>query len=168
MSRAAGRLGFYGVATWNGFRVPAGSNGYHSLGRMIGIANELGGASHGFRFIQLPFNLAMPEALTVSNQIVDGQPVSTLEAGAALGVTVVSSASILQGRVAQGLPKDLRESLGSLPTDAQTAIQFVRSAPGISTALVGMSRIEHVEENLKLINVEPLKPEEFMKLFSPT
>jgi aryl-alcohol dehydrogenase-like predicted oxidoreductase len=168
MSRAAGRLGFYGVATWNGFRVPAGSNGYHSLARMIGIANELGGASHGFRFIQLPFNLAMPEALTLSNQIVDGQPVSTLEAGAALGVTVVSSASILQGRVAQGLPKDLRESLGSLPTDAQTAIQFVRSAPGISTALVGMSRIEHVEENLKLINVEPLKPKEFMKLFSTT
>jgi aryl-alcohol dehydrogenase-like predicted oxidoreductase len=166
--RAAGRLKFYGVATWNGFRVPAGSNGYHSLARMAGIANELGGASHGFRFIQLPFNLAMPEALTLNNQIVDGQPVSTLEAAAALGVTVISSASIFQGRVAQGLPKDLRESLGSLPTDAQTAIQFVRSAPGISTALVGMSRIEHVEENLKLINVEPLKPEEFMKLFSPT
>jgi aryl-alcohol dehydrogenase-like predicted oxidoreductase len=165
-SRAQGQLKFYGVATWNGFRVPAGSSGYHSLARMVAIANELTGESHGFRFIQLPFNLAMPEALTLSNQVVAGQPVSTLEAAAALGVTVISSASIFQGRVAQGLPKDLRDSLGSLATDAQTAIQFVRSAPGVCTALVGMSRLEHVEENLKLINVEPLKPEQFMKLFT--
>jgi aryl-alcohol dehydrogenase-like predicted oxidoreductase len=165
-SRAQGQLKFYGVATWNGFRVPAGSSGYHSLARMVAIANELTGESHGFRFIQLPFNLAMPEALTLSNQVVAGQPVSTLEAAAALGVTVISSASIFQGRVAQGLPKDLRDSLGSLATDAQTAIQFVRSAPGVCTALVGMSRLEHVEENLKLINVEPLKPEQFMQLFT--
>ncbi|HEV7796814.1 MAG TPA: aldo/keto reductase [Pyrinomonadaceae bacterium] len=164
--RAEGQLQYYGVATWNGFRVPAGSSGYHSLARMVEIARELGGESHGFRFIQLPFNLAMPEALTLRNQTVDGEPLSTLEAAAALGVTVISSASIFQGRVAQGLPKDLRESLGSLPSDAQTAIQFVRSAPGICTALVGMSRIEHVEENLKLAAVEPVEPEQFMQLFS--
>src|ERR1700730_1179059 len=162
--RARGQLKFYGVATWNGFRVPAGSSGNHSLSRMVAIARELAGESHGFRFIQLPFNLAMPEALTLSNQVVNGQQISTLGAAAALGVNVISSASIFQGRVAQGLPKDLRETLGSLATDAQAAIQFVRSAPGITTALVGMSGIEHVEENLKVVNVEPLKLEQFMKL----
>jgi aryl-alcohol dehydrogenase-like predicted oxidoreductase len=123
-------------------------------------------ASHGFRFIQLPFNLAMPEALTLANQTLSGHPISTLEAAAGLGVTVVSSASIFQGRVAQGLPKDLREKLGSLATDAQSAIQFVRSAPGICTALVGMSTIEHVEDNLKLAGVAPLELDQFMQLFS--
>jgi predicted aldo/keto reductase-like oxidoreductase len=106
--------------------------------------------------------------VTLSNQAVDGQMISTLEAASALGVTVISSASIFQGRVAQGLPKDLRESLGSLPTDAQAAIQFVRSAPDVCTALVGMSRIEHVEENLKLISVEPIELNQFMQLFSTT
>lgn len=165
-SRAQGQLKYYGVATWNGFRVPSGSTGYHSLARMAAIASEVAGESHGFRFVQLPFNLAMPEALTLSNQIVDGEQVSTLEAATALGITVISSASIFQGRLTQGLPKDLRESLASLATDAQTAIQFVRSAPGVCTALVGMSRLEHVEENLKLVNVEPLKPEQLMQLFS--
>jgi len=167
-NRTDGKLKFYGVATWNGFRVPPSSGGYHSLSRMVETAREAGGESHGFRFIQLPFNLAMPEALTLSNQVVDGQPVSTLEAASTLGISVISSASIFQGRVAQGLPDDLRERLGSLPTDAQTAIQFVRSAPGICTALVGMSRIEHVEENLKLISVEPLELSQFMHLFSTT
>ena len=168
-ARAGGQLKFYGVATWNGFRVPASSNassGYHSLDRMVAIAREVGGESHGFRFIQLPFNLAMPEALTLSNQVLGSHQVSTLEAAVELGVTVISSASIFQGRVAQGLPKDLRETLGSLPTDAQSAIQFVRSAPGICTALVGMSTLEHVEDNLQLAGVEPLALEQFMRLFS--
>ena len=165
-ARGAGRLKFYGVATWNGFRVPPGSSGYHSLERMVAVAREVGGDSHGFRFIQLPFNLAMPEALTLRNQTLSSHQVSTLEAAAGLGVTVISSASIFQGKVAQGLPQDLRETLGSLATDAQSALQFVRSAPGICTALVGMSTLEHVEDNLQLAGVEPLALEHFMQLFS--
>jgi len=167
-NRAQGKLKFYGVATWNGFRVPARSSGYHSLARMISLAGEADGDAHGFRFVQLPFNLAMPEALTLANQLIDGQQLSLLEAAGQLGVSVISSASIFQGRVAQGLPDDLRETLGALPSDAQTAIQFVRSAPGITTALVGMSRREHVEGNLQLVRIAPVANEQFMKLFSPT
>ncbi len=165
-SRTRGQLKFYGVATWNGFRVPSNASGYHSLEKIVNMAREVGGETHGFRFIQLPFNLAMPEALTLANQTVNGEQLSTLEAAESLGVTVMSSASIFQGRVARGLSSDLRESLGSLPTDAQTAIQFVRSAPGICTALVGMSTLEHVEENLQLISVPPRTTDQFMKLFS--
>lgn len=165
-ARAQRQLKFYGVATWNGFRAAMGSGGDHSLERMVATAREVGGETHGFRFIQLPFNLAMPEGITLGNQMIDGERTSTLEAAAALGITAISSASIFQGRVAQGLPEDLRATLGSLPTDAQAAIQFVRSAPGISTALVGMSAIEHVEENLQLAGVEPLPREQFMQMFS--
>jgi aryl-alcohol dehydrogenase-like predicted oxidoreductase len=159
------RIRMYGVATWNGFRVPPDAAGYHSLTRMVEIAGEVGGESHGFRFIQLPFNLAMPEALVLPNQVVEDKEVSTLEAAAMLGVTVVSSASILQGRVAQGLPDNIREPLGSLATDAQTAIQFVRSTPGVTTSLVGMSSPEHVEENLTLVRVEPAHPDDYRKVF---
>jgi aryl-alcohol dehydrogenase-like predicted oxidoreductase len=167
-NRANGKLNFYGVATWNGFRVPSQSTGHHSLPRMVSLAREAGGETHGFRFVQLPFNLAMPEALTMANQLVEGQPLSILEAAEKLRVTVISSASIFQGRVAQGLPAELKATLGSLPTDAQTAIQFVRSARGITTALVGMSRREHVEENLQLARVAPVATEQFMQLFSTT
>lgn len=162
---AQGKIKMYGVATWNGFRVSPESPDYHSLPRMVKLAREVGGESHGFRFIQLPFNLAMPEALVLHNQILDGVEVSTLEAAKALGVAVVSSASILQGRVAHGLPETVREPLGSLATDALTAIQFVRSTPGITTALVGMSRREHVEENLQLVRVEPAHPDDYRRVF---
>jgi aryl-alcohol dehydrogenase-like predicted oxidoreductase len=166
-ARAAGNIGAYGLATWNGFRVAPLSPQYHSLSRIVELAKEAGGDSHGFRFIQLPFNLGMPEALVLRNQTVGDtdEPVSTIEAAAALGVTVVSSASILQGRVARGLPETVRGPLGSLATDAQTAIQFVRSTPGITTALVGMSSRAHVEENLQLVRVEALHPDDFRRAF---
>jgi aryl-alcohol dehydrogenase-like predicted oxidoreductase len=165
-NRAEGKLAFYGVATWNGFRVAPDSGGHHSLAGMFETAYAVGGENHGFRFIQLPFNLAMPEALSLSNETIEGEQMAVLEAAAGLGVTVVASASMLQGRVARGLPDQVRKTLGSLPTDAQTAIQFVRSAPGVTTALVGMSSVAHVEENLKLTEVEPVGTESFGKMWA--
>jgi aryl-alcohol dehydrogenase-like predicted oxidoreductase len=164
-NRNQGKLRMYGVATWNGFRVPPESREYHSLEQMVELARRAGGEAHGFRFIQIPFNLAMPEALELRNQTVNGEQLSSLEAAEALGVTVIASASLLQGRMARALPDTVRESLGSLPTDAQTAIQFVRSTPGITTALIGMSNVEHVEGNLQLVSVEPVD-EAFSQLFS--
>jgi len=161
-----GKIKNYGVATWNGFRVAANARGFHSLERMVELAREVGGAHHHFRFIQLPVNLAMPEALTLSNQTFQGAPVSVLEAARALEVTVVASASILQGKVARDLSGEIREPLGSLASDALTAIQFTRSTPGITTALVGMSRRAHVEENLQLARLEPARPEQYQRLFS--
>ena len=164
--RAEGRIKFYGVATWNGFRAAANSRGYHPLERIFSLAREAGGDSHGFRFVQLPINLAMPEALVSDNQTFQGAHVSLLEAAKALGVTVVASASILQGKVAADLSEQIREPLGSLATDAQTAIQFTRSTPGVTTALVGMSDLAHVEENLQLARVPPASADDYSRLFT--
>jgi aryl-alcohol dehydrogenase-like predicted oxidoreductase len=108
----------------------------------------------------------MPEALLFENQKVSGEYVTVLEAARRLGITVVASASILQGLVARGLPEATREALGSLATDAQAGIQFVRSAPGITTALVGMSRAAHVEENFQLVGIEPGPADQLMRLFN--
>jgi len=118
-NRKQGKLAHYGVATWNGFRMPPDSGQHHSLTRMVELAREVGGAAHGFHFIQLPFNVRMPEGTSV------------IEEAQQLGVSVITSASLLQGRI-----------------PPQQAIEFVRSTPGITTALIGMSRVEHVEENL--------------------
>jgi aryl-alcohol dehydrogenase-like predicted oxidoreductase len=163
-NRERGALRMYGVATWNGFRVPANSTDYHSLNRMAEIARDVGGEQHGFRFIQLPYNLSMPEALGLANHTNEKDRVSVLEAAASLGITAVASASLLQGRIARGIPDAVRTTLGSLETGAQTAIQFVRSTPGITTALVGMSNVDHVDENLQLVEIEPVTKEQFQVL----
>src|SRR6185295_19231748 len=64
-NRKQGKLAHYGVVTWNGFRMPPDSGQHHSLARMVELAREVGGEQHGFHFIQLPFNMMMPEALAI-------------------------------------------------------------------------------------------------------
>jgi aryl-alcohol dehydrogenase-like predicted oxidoreductase len=164
-SVANGKIKNYGVATWNGFRGEPDTRDYHSLETMVGIARAIAGDEHHFRFIQLPVNLAMPEALFFQNQKLGDDYVSTVEAAQSFGITVIASGSILQGQVTRGLPEAIRDALGSLATDAQTGIQFVRSAPGVTTALVGMSNVAHVEENLELISVEPASEDDLIKVF---
>lgn len=163
---AGGKIKRYGAATWNGFRTAPDKREHLSLERMVEIARSVAGDTHGFRFIQLPVNLAMPEALVLSNQKLGQEYTSVLEAASALGITVVASASILQGKVAHGLSEAIREPLGSLSTDAQTGIQFVRSTPGVTTALTGMSRRSHVEENLQLARIAPALAEDYQRLFN--
>lgn len=164
-NRNKGKLQFYGVATWNGFRVPPDNPGYHSLERMVNIARQVVGENHGFKFIQLPYNLAMPEAYLLRNQAVSGKVYSALEAADKLGVSVMCSASILQGKLAHSVPFHIRASLGNPTTDALAAIQFVRSTPGVTTALVGMSQTAHVEENMNLARFAPASEEQFSEIF---
>ena len=164
-NRAGGKIKFYGAATWNGFRVAPDNKSYHSLERMVGIAKQIGGTDHGFRFIQLPFNLAMPEAYLFRNQAISGKVFSTFEAAQNLGVSVMCSASILQGKLVHSVPLHIREILGKPTTDAMTSIQFVRSTPDVTTALVGMSNLSHVEENMKLAEIAPVAEENYLKLF---
>jgi predicted aldo/keto reductase-like oxidoreductase len=108
----------------------------------------------------------MPEAFLFANQAVNGRVFSTIEAAGELGVSVVCSASILQGKLAQNLPKHLNATLGNLKTDAQTSIQFVRSTPKVTTALVGMSKAAHVAENMALAEIEPVAEETYAQMFS--
>lgn len=162
---ARGWIANYGAATWSGFRKPAGSAGALSLARMAGIARDVAGESHRFRYIQLPFNLGMPEAFTQRTARVDGSPESVLDLAAELGITVVASATLLQSRLASGLPEEIGKRLPGPETDAQRAIQFTRSTPGITVALVGMSSAAHVAENLGIARVRAAAPEDYMEIF---
>lgn len=163
---AAGKIGAYGLATWNAFRDEPKSQGYLSLAEMEGIAQEAGGAEHHFRFVQLPLNLAMPEALLRPNQIVEGKTMATVQAARALKITLVSSAALLQGQLTRNLPPYIGEALG-LKKNSVSALQFARSVPGVTTALAGMSSVEHVHANLEVIGIEPAPRDQFLKLFEP-
>ena len=133
---------------------------------VVSLATEAGGSNHRFRFVQLPLNLAMPEALMRPNQVVAGKTMAMVQAGRALGITLVASAALLQGQLTRNLPAQMR-SAWNMKKDSALALQFARSAPGITTALVGMSQVGHVEENLALMSLEPAARDEFLKVFQP-
>jgi len=154
----------YGTATWEGYRAKIGTSGHLSLEALVKIAEEVGGKDHHFKVIQLPYNLGMPEALAEQTQVLNGSAMSFLEAAKALDLYVMASATILHGQLTRGLPVQLREGLGD-GTDAQRSIQFVRSTPGMGTALIGMKQSDHVRENLAVVARAPLSFEQFASLF---
>jgi aryl-alcohol dehydrogenase-like predicted oxidoreductase len=162
---ADGKIQFYGMATWSGFRQEASARESLQLGELEQLAQDIAGETHHFRFVQLPFNLAMTEALTLGNQTIDGAAKTVMEAASELGITLIASAALFQGQVARNLPPFVAQALG-LQTDAERALQFVRSSPGITTALVGMSHAEHVRANARLVGIPPATVEEFSQLFT--
>jgi aryl-alcohol dehydrogenase-like predicted oxidoreductase len=145
---AAGEIGAYGCATWNGLREPPTSRGHLNLEELVSIAREVGGDAHHFGVVQLPINLAMAEALRSPTQRVGRRHATLLQAAEELGIAVVASASLMQAKLTRGLPAQVREAFPGAETDAQSAIAFVRTLPGVSCALVGMRSTAHLRENL--------------------
>ncbi|PSP76093.1 aldo/keto reductase [Halobacteriales archaeon QS_1_68_20] len=165
---AAGDLRHYGLATWQAFRVLPDHEQYLSLPEVVGrarsAAREAGtGATH-FRTIQLPFNVHMADAFTVAAHDGAEGPQSALAFARGAGLNVFTSASIGQGDLAAGLPGDVAERLEG-ETPVQRAINFARSAPGVTAALVGMGSPEHVEENLGAGRVPPMGADAFDATF---
>ena len=161
--RSDGRIRFYGMATWTCFRMSQGSTpDYLSLDQVVKLAREVGGPNHGFRFVQLPYNLAMPEALTLRSQLVDGDGKSPFEAAEKLGLRIFASVPLLQGRLLSHPQLPKIEGL----TSAQTCLQFCRSAPvGLLAPLVGQKNPKYIEENLGIAVHPPLRPEEIQQIF---
>jgi aryl-alcohol dehydrogenase-like predicted oxidoreductase len=159
-----GHINFYGLATWNAFREDPKAQGYLSLEDMALLAAEVAGKNHHFRFVQLPLNLAMPEALMRPNQTVAGKTMAMVQAGRGLGITLITSAALLQGQLTRNLPAQMHAAWG-IQKDSTLALQFARSAPGVTTALAGMSQIKHVQQNLELVGIEPAGRDEFLKVF---
>ena len=162
---AQGLIAAYGTATWDGYRAFPGSPDYLSLQTVLEVARDVLGDKHHFRAVQLPLNLQMAEAFAKHNQPVADGLASLLEIAQDSGVTVMASAPLLQSRLLGRLPDSLRARFDGCATDAQRALQFTRSAPGLTTALVGMSSVEHVEENLSLMQIPPMNAQDYGELF---
>ena len=110
-----GSIAYYGVATWSAFRLAEGARDYVGLAEVEALAREAGGGQHHFRFVQLPFNLAMPEAFALANQRVEKQKMPLLSAASELGIAVVGSATLHQGQLTHGMPDS--DPQGSRPEE---------------------------------------------------
>jgi aryl-alcohol dehydrogenase-like predicted oxidoreductase len=166
--RTAGDIGAYGVASWNAFRVPQDHEQYLSLPEVVNraknAADTAGNEEVGLKAIQLPFNVVMADAFTVRSHPTDDGPASALEYAHEQGLSVFTSASIAQGDLARELPEAIAAELAGDST-VQRAINFARSAPGVTCALVGTSRREHLAENVAAGTFDPLGAKAFDAVF---
>ncbi|MEA3189503.1 MAG: hypothetical protein QOD77_85 [Thermoplasmata archaeon] len=160
----AGHLAMYGVATWDGFRVGPEHNGHLSLVKLVHHAGQArmkaGGraSEHHFRVLELPVNLAMPEAAMVPTQPFRFGAQTILDCARDLDMVVLASASLMQMRIAGRIPPEYAAAFGTA-SDAETALQFTRSVPGVSVALVGMGTPAHARANAAFAATRSPQPE---------
>ncbi|WP_310450899.1 hypothetical protein [Sulfuritalea sp.] len=144
---AAGTIGSYGLATWDGLRVAKDDPRHLSLATAVAAARDAAGSDeHHLAVIQLPFNIRDHQAVTLPTQKLGRATLPALQAAEALGLYVMTSASVMQGggTAAADEARLRRATPGhSLIT---AALQVSRSGRGVGTALVGMRRIHSVEE----------------------
>ena len=158
--RDEGKIKFYGMATWECFRVPNNNPQYLSLEDTVNMARKIGGENHGFRFVQLPYNMHYDQALLAKNQSVGSDNVSVLESAIKLGMGVFTSVPFMQGRLlTPGTMPDFNNLKPSI-----RALQFIRSSPGVLAPLVGQKSTEHVSENLEIMKIPPMNDDEFLAL----
>ena len=158
--RDEGKIKFYGMATWECFRVMDDNPQYLLLEDIVKMAKKIGGDNHGFKFIQLPYNMNYDQALLGKNQLVQNKPVSILESAVTLGIGVFTSVPFMQGRL---LAPDVMPDFSDLKPSLR-ALQFIRSSPGVLAPLVGQKLSEHVSENLEIMNIPPMSDEDFLQL----
>jgi len=159
--RKSGKIRYYGMATWDCFRVPQDHPQYISISDVIRLAREVGGIDNGFRFIQLPYNMYFDQALTLKNQVLDGDHCTILQASVKLGIGVFASVPLMQAKL---LAPNVLPEFGGLLRPSHRALQFVRSTPGIIAPVVGQKSPAHIEENLQLTNTSVLSEAEFSEL----
>ena len=167
LEEAAGdaRIAKWGLATWDGLRVPPEHPEHLSLIDVSAVAREVAGDGHHFAAVQLPVNLAMAQALAYPSQERPAGRAPALIAAEEARLAAFGSASLLQGRLSADLPEEVAAAFAGATTDAQRALQFSRSAPGMTTALVGVSTPEHAQENFALARVPPADRAGVLALF---
>ena len=153
------RIRYYGMATWTCFRVNKDNKDYLSLEEIHNLARNVGGKEHGFRFIQLPYNLAYSEALFLKNQSIDEEKnLTILDAAMKLQIGVFSSVPLFQGRL---LNTNIPDYAENMTNQILKLVQIIRSTPGIIAPLLGQKKMEHVKENIKIAEIPLLSNDEF-------
>ena len=159
--RKEGNIRFYGLATWECFRVSKDNSNFLSLTQVIDLAEQVGGKAHGFRFIQLPYNFQFDQALMQKNQPLGSSNQTILESARQNDIGVFTSVPLMQGKLLEWIhnkPELTHQS------PSVNALQFIRSTPGVLAPLVGQKSDLHVQENLEALKIPPYSEEEFSAL----
>jgi len=161
-----GWISAYGVSTWNGFLLPDSDRSHLSIVDLFDIALDVGSGDHHLRALQLPYGLAMGEGAVLASQLgPDGHSRAILDSLQDTGTVVLASAPLYAGRLIGHIPAFVREAFPEAPSDATTALQFVRSTANVTTAVVGMREAAHVEDNMRLRAIPRAEPEMPARLF---
>ncbi|PFA62894.1 hypothetical protein CN378_17800 [Bacillus sp. AFS015802] len=134
-----GNIKYYGFATWFGFLKDPTEKGYLSIEEVLNIAQRVAGEGHHFKFIQFPLNKHMNDGIQKQNQKASGKWLSVIEAAHELGIYSTTSAPFHLGKAFDE------------KSDARSMLTEVTSSKGVFSTMVGMKKIEHIKENIEIL-----------------
>jgi aryl-alcohol dehydrogenase-like predicted oxidoreductase/nucleoside-diphosphate-sugar epimerase len=154
-----GRIRGYGLATWQGLRISPESKNYIDLNRVLEIANMAAGyKQHNFVGIELPINVLINEAVTYPNQMYNGTPVSVIEFAKNNNLKVFTSNSVMYGEDNEKINSHYNFDYGL--SSPQKSLLWLKSIPGITSAIVGMKKSANVDSAIEVLNHHNLTQEQ--------
>lgn len=138
-----GNIRYYGFATWNGLLCDPKEKGYISLETVMKTLIKVVGVNHHFKFLQFPYNKIIHYAKTRTNQQVNQKYHTVLKVSQEFGLTAVTSAPFNLGKLID------REK------NPEDHLLSILGEQNISSVMVGMKHLNHVINNLKLIQTNP-------------
>ena len=152
----------FGVSSWEGF---FNKNETHrlQLDELVQLSFNIG-IGHHFKYVQVPYNILETRALFSKSQNHKGIEKSLIRLAKELGISMVTSAPLAQGKINKiKFPNKLFSIFGPL-TPAQMSMAFVLSTPGIECSLLGTSSVNHLNEIVEIIKKEKYGYEYFSKI----
>ncbi len=154
--RSSGSIKWYGISSGVGIFCVQGHYLHLPIGSLVNLAEGVGGSSHGFRFVEVPFNA---ENLAVATRM--AQPLNEILGSVLLAamdnqLDVLACSPFNHGRLFEGiLPETFIEEKSVIFSAAQWMLQFVRSMPGISCTVLATTRKEHLQQALAVRSAPP-------------
>jgi aryl-alcohol dehydrogenase-like predicted oxidoreductase len=143
---AQGRLTFYGVSTAEAFRVSRGHPRHIDLAELRAVATSVGGVTHGFRVLEMPISINRLEAAEVAAHRITAhgcdRDLPALAWANREGMIVLASTPLSGGWQLNALAAAAEDVVG-IDDPVANLLQVVRSLPGVTSALVGISTPEH-------------------------
>jgi len=158
-----GKIKYIGISTWTGFLM--GDN-YLDLNKIIEISREAL-SSDNFKFIQVPYNLAMTDYLTKKTQLDIGSNdfFSLMYLAESNSIDVITSAPLYHGKLIEiKFPKTLKNILNDTTTNAELSLRFSMSNPGSNSILLGVTDLSHLDEAISLLGKDLIHIDDYSKI----
>jgi len=158
-----GKIKYIGISTWNGFLK---NENKVDLNKIISIAkNTLD--SDKFKFIQVPYNLAMTDYLTKKNQIdsKNNKNCSLIYLANSYNIDVMTSAPFYHGKLINiDLPEKIKNMFYNVKNNAELSLKFSLSNPGSNAVLTGVTNTSHLQEIISVLNKDLIDIKEYSKI----
>jgi aryl-alcohol dehydrogenase-like predicted oxidoreductase len=161
----AGVIRYYGLSSPLGVFQPPARREHIALPQWVEIARSIAGAEHHFRFLQVPYSLGDLRLLNEKSQNLNGEPHTVLETARELGLHLLTYLALGQGQLTSNLPDFISRTFTRRRTEAQRALQFVRSTPGVDHVTVGTRNRDHLQELLEMRSLPPAPEDSWRELF---